>query len=541
MRPHTLAEALKKNSVVSCRKLAVKCCTTGISVTHKEFYVRSRRLACVLRSAGLRRGDRVGVAGPNSLLHIEAYASAALAGYVVVPINPTLTHTAVAEITALTHMKAVLSIYSDVVADQFPLQSPQILFRTFSEYEDAMKNSEVEVEVGDDSALEPAGLDDEWAVLYTSGTSSGKQKGVLRTQGGTINGILSHSGPMCLNEGSKGLVAFPLHGVSSFFFAFLYLYIGGSMVVADFFTNLVPTGVVEYKAPSLRPLIESEQITFLTLSPLLLRTVFFETQSSACGVTSLKTILVTGAFSTGEFRVALREWFLAKGQTVEIFDVYGSTEAGVITILPPEKLDRYRFIDGCVGAEPVGVHLCRITDTETGAVIEQPNKVGNIEVNTTMMMSGYLSADGSLPAVMEDGFFRQGDLGYRNDDGMLCLKGRSGDVIVHSSGVLQYPIDVESVVHSCVDVPCEVHAVGLPSNQRAERIAVVVVLTDVAATEEDVASVEKAITASLAQRCHVQVRPSSVRVVLSSDPRLPKTLNGKVRKSELRVAFPEGS
>eukprot|EP00754_Rhynchopus_humris_P010774 Rhum_TRINITY_DN14170_c3_g1::Rhum_TRINITY_DN14170_c3_g1_i1::g.72770::m.72770 len=505
MRPSacSIADALRANSRLRGGAVAVACTVTGLSVTHAELYRRVRHLSRTLRARGLRRGDRVGLAGANSLLHVECYAAALFGGFTVVPVGPELRRAAVDEIGAETAIRAVLGLDEAVVGAQFDGGAADVVVRSTREYAELMRDAgsgggggagvaeDAEEEEDAEEAASALSVTDDWAILFTSGTTSGRQKGVVRTQEGSILGFFTHTGPMGLDESTRGLVAFPLHGVSSFFFAFLYLYVGGSMVIVDLVAR---AGRAVAAGAAVRAAIRDHAVTFVTLSPLLLREVFPIAPSADAATAaaaapsdssfpSVRTILVTGAFSCGRFRVDLRDSF---AQAVRVFDVYGSTEAGAITFLTPDMLDACRDLDGCVGAEPPGVSLCVLVDPEDASrVVTAPYAVGRVHVRTTMMMSRYAHEDcapkaetaaaaGTAPCVAA-GYLDQGDLGMRLPSGLLCLKGRADDMIVHRSGFNVYPLEVETVLRAHAPFEAEVHVVGLPASHKAEKIAAVVV------------------------------------------------------------------
>ena len=560
MRPSacSIADALRANSRLRGGAVAVACTVTGLSVTHAELYRRVRHLSRTLRARGLRRGDRVGLAGANSLLHVECYAAALFGGFTVVPVGPELRRAAVDEIRAETAIRAVLGLDEAVVGAQFDGGAADVVVRSTREYAELMRDAGgggggagVEEEGGDeeDEEAAPLSVTDDWAILFTSGTTSGRQKGVVRTQEGSILGFFTHTGPMGLDESTRGLVAFPLHGVSSFFFAFLYLYVGGSMVIVDLVAR---AGRAVAAGAAVRAAIRDHAVTFVTLSPLLLREVFPIAPSADAAVAaavatprdssfpSVRTILVTGAFSCGRFRVDLRDSF---AQAVRVFDVYGSTEAGAITFLTPAMLDACRDLDGCVGAEPPGVSLCVLVDPEDASrVVTAPYAVGRVHVRTTMMMSRYAHDDcapkaeaaaGTAPCVAA-GYLDQGDLGMRLPSGLLCLKGRADDMIVHRSGFNVYPLEVETVLRAHAPFEAEVHVVGLPASHKAEKIAAVVVR--LLGTSDGSISDEAAVAtlrAAAEEHLPAAQRPEEYRVVPVSCVTLPRTPNGKVRKAQL--------
>ena len=69
----------------------------------------------------------------------------------------------------------------------------------------------------------------------------------------------------------------------------------------------------------------------------------------------------------------------------ELYEAYGSTEAGIVTILKPdEQLTKL----GSCGREVIGTDLIRLYD-EDGNLVTEPNKVGELYSRSPMLFDGY--------------------------------------------------------------------------------------------------------------------------------------------------------
>jgi long-chain acyl-CoA synthetase len=84
--------------------------------------------------------------------------------------------------------------------------------------------------------------------------------------------------------------------------------------------------------------------------------------------------------------------------------------------------------------------------------IENPDPVtqeGEIVVSGPNVMQGYYKDKEKTAEVFtEDGFFRTGDLGYRDKNGILFIRGRSKNMILGSNGENIYPEEIEAVLNS---------------------------------------------------------------------------------------------
>jgi acyl-CoA synthetase (AMP-forming)/AMP-acid ligase II len=75
-------------------------------------------------------------------------------------------------------------------------------------------------------------------------------------------------------------------------------------------------------------------------------------------------------------------------------EAYGSTEAGIVTVLRPEE----QLIKlGSCGREVIGSDLIRLYD-EDGQLVTEPNKVGEVYSRSPMLLSGYWKEPEKLAA-----------------------------------------------------------------------------------------------------------------------------------------------
>jgi long-chain acyl-CoA synthetase len=142
--------------------------------------------------------------------------------------------------------------------------------------------------------------------------------------------------------------------------------------------------------------------------------------------------LVTGG---SRFDPAIGHDFYALG--IDVLQAYGLTEttAAVFATSPGDN------VIGSVGKAMKGV--------EAKIVDPQPQEdggpaPGEIALRGAPVMKGYWNRPDATAAVMRDGWFYTGDLGYFDSDGNLFLTGRKKEVIVLSNGKNIYPEEVEA-------------------------------------------------------------------------------------------------
>eukprot|EP00756_Hemistasia_phaeocysticola_P067168 Hpha_TRINITY_DN9769_c0_g2::TRINITY_DN9769_c0_g2_i1::g.10352::m.10352 len=352
-----VAEALRVNARVRPQSLLAWDVGSGRKVTHAEFYTRCKRLGRWMLGAGVCAGDRVAVISTNRLEVLEVYGAAALAGFVVVPINPLYS---VEEAARVAQDAGISATVADV--DRLPLaetlrDSKLGLCLGRQEREGCSGWVDMEAalsEVDDPPQFPPPSPGTLWSILYTSGTTSGTPKGVKYTQEVTAAGAVTHAGPLEFTERSRGLVALPMHAVSSFFFSFVYVYLGMSMSIVAM-PPLDPSAKGGSGAVVLDAIRRTEP-TYVTLGPAHLEDVVSARQGDEV-LKSVTQIVATGAPGPAWLASAVQEVF----PRAAVHNIYGSTEAGLISILSPGDTP---MRPGSVGKETPGTHLCRLTNDE---------------------------------------------------------------------------------------------------------------------------------------------------------------------------------
>jgi malonyl-CoA/methylmalonyl-CoA synthetase len=200
-----------------------------------------------------------------------------------------------------------------------------------------------------------------------------------------------------------------------------------------------------------------------------------------------------------------------------LLERYGMTETGMNCSNPLHSERRV----GSVGLPLPGVEV-RIVAAESRETLPD-GEIGEVEIRGPNVFKGYWrQAEKTAESFTAGGWFRTGDLGFREDDGYITLCGRSKDLII-SGGLNIYPPEVERVLveHPAV-AACAV--IGCPDREWGERVTAVVVLN----RGEAVSGSD--LIAFCRERLAQYKAPKSV--IFRDD--LPRNAMGKVQKAELR-------
>jgi len=453
-----LGQTFRVNAKKYANKVVLK--EKNRSFTYAQTNERVNRLAHGLLSLGLGKGDKIAVLLENTIEIVELYLATAKTGIVIVPINFRLIGREVEYI--LNDSDATVLF----VHDQFTGTVDQLrgnLLNVKPEHyfvigKDIPGYRQYETFIGGESAEEPdcpVLPEDVWILIYTSGTT-GKPKGVLRTHE-------SHTAYYLINALEFGFTAddicmnvMPLCHINSVYFTFTFTYLGASAYIHP---------AMSFKAEEVLEVIEKERITFISLIPThysLLLNVSDEARKR--DVSSIRKLLCSSAPVRQKMKMEIMEFFPG----VQLYEAYGSTEAGVVTILKPE--DQLKKL-GSIGRESLGTDLIKLLDSNGEEV--PCGEVGEIFSCAPMLFDGYYKLPEKTRQSFRGKFFSAGDMGKKDEDGFFYIVDRKDNMII-TGGEHVYPSEVEELVgsHQCVfDCAC----IGVPDEKWGEKVVVVVI------------------------------------------------------------------
>jgi len=200
--------------------------------------------------------------------------------------------------------------------------------------------------------------------------------------------------------------------------------------------------------------------------------------------------------------------------TAEFFVMYGQTEATArISSLPP---DRLREKVGSAGL-PLDNLEVRIVDDKGHELPE--GEVGETQVRGPSVCSGYFDDPEATARKFSDGWLKTGDFACRDHEGYLWIKGRM-DEFIKMRGLRVSFAEVEATVAATPGVD-ECAATAVPHPEAGEALVLYVVTGDG----------ESGVVERIRHAFPPQWTCASIRVVAE----LPKTVNGKISRSELQT------
>lgn len=510
----------------------------GATFSYRQLDQYSTALAAYLQTLSLVKGDRVALMMPNVPQYAVAVAAVLRAGLVVVNVNPLYTSSeldhqlkdsgaklmivlenfgaTVQNCPAHRQLDKVIvcsmgdmlgflkgNIVNWVVRHSKKLVPPFQIDRSIA-FNDALRE-------GERHQFSPVdvGADDIAALQYTGGTTGVAKGAVLlhRNLGSNVMQVQAWYGPALktIPAGEQPLCvcALPLYHIFAFTVCFLLSMRLGHQVL------LIPNPR-DMKAV----LGELGKYEFHTLPAV--NTLFngLMNHPDFDKVNWKNLRVVVGGGAAVQHAVAER-WLQRTGQP--IVEGYGLSETSPVASC--NIVGTGKESSGSIGYPMPGTDLAILDDL--GYPVAQGER-GEVCIRGPQVMAGYWQRpDETAKAMTEDGFFRSGDIGIMEADGMFRIVDRKKDMVL-VSGFNVYPNEVEDVAAACPGV-AECAVVGVPDEKTGEAIKLVVVRKSPDLTEAQ-------LRAFCAERLTGYKRPKYI----DFRDALPKTPVGKILRRELR-------
>jgi len=464
-------------------------------ITWREMSEQVNQLAHALKERGLGVGDSVALLARNHRYMIIAMIAIMQVGGRVLLLNTMASQAQLGELTKREGAKLVLLDEEFLPAAADVPREEIVLTWTESEHPQ-LQSIETLIAGSPATAHKPPARHGS-VVIFTSGTT-GLPKGAKREEPQDLKPLVTFFGAIPFKGNSTIVLSSPLFhswGLINFGFAL----------------STAPTYVLRRKFDPVQVLkdIEAYRADVLVVVPLMMqRLVDVDPQIIAStDVSSLRITASSGSALAGDLANRFMDTF-----TDSVYNFYGATETGWVTIASPEDL---RAAPGTAGRPPFRTTV-RILDSE-GREVPQ-GETGIIHVGNDMPFGGY--TDGNTKTFAE-GLMSTGDLGHFDEDGRLFVSGRDDDMII-SGGENVFPRELEDALIEHPKI-ADVVVTGIPDPQWGQCLAAYVVVRDgEQLAEDDVVAYAKERVARFA----VPRRTMFLE-------ELPRNPTGKVMKREL--------
>ena len=465
-------------------------------LTYGQFYTMVYECATAFDAMGLK-GKRVAVIGDTSPQWLCTYLASLAAGCVAVPMDKELDVTEICKFLDTVEAKAIIysksfnekfvdAIQNNKTGVQYFIPVTPAYDSTFDAkvitFDQVLTNGRERL-AGEGYKFPKVENREELAeMLFTSGTT-GTSKCVMLSQKNIFAAVNSACETVCFVPDDVIMSVLPVHHTYELMCVLAASLFGMQICIND----------------SLRHVMKNLQIfkpTGLVLVPLFLNTMYKKIWSEAertgkakmlkTALATSKTLLSMGIDMRRKlFKTVLDSFggrldhIISGGAKlnpdliaafedfgISVFEGFGITECSPLTNVTPYYNRKY----GSIGPS-VPCCRCRIADAQPG---EHGYMEGELQIKGDNVMMGYYNnPEANEVAFTEDGWFRTGDVAYKDEDGYVYITGRMKSVIVLENGKNVFPEEIEEYLDE-IEAIAECVVVGRKAPDSDEVILTVV-------------------------------------------------------------------
>jgi long-chain acyl-CoA synthetase len=497
-RPRNLGAMLDDAVAFNPQGEALVCGHQRLSYT--EMHDLVARIAGSLAGRGVKRGDRVAMLLPNAIPFVLIVFALSRIGAIFVPLSTRETTSALAHM--LRDCGASVILFAEDLAHKVPDHTdvPELHLRIGIATEESIGDWRALVGAhAADSAM--IGEEETAAILYTSGTT-GLPKGSMIAHIGLVHAAMIYEACMALGPRDRSVVAVPLYHVTGLTAAIVAMVrAAGTLILLS-----------QFKSGDFIRLATAERMTHTVMVPSMYNLCLIAPEFRTADLSAWRI----GGYGGAPMPDVTIERLARVLPNLALINAYGSTETtGPAVLMPPALGLTQRTAVGC--ATPVTDIL--VMD-EDGREVASGN-IGEVWLRSPSVVSGYWGNEAATKEAFVASYWRSGDLGFLDADGMLTLRDRKNDVI-NRGGYKIYSVEVENILMAHPAI-VEAAIVARPCEILGERVhAFVVASTGVTSAD---------LTAHCAARLADYKVPESYSILANP---LPRNANGKILKRELR-------
>lgn len=507
----------------------------NIRRTFRQIQDEINRLAAGLLSVGVKRGDRVGMWGPNTLEWVLTQYATSKIGAIMVTLNPAYRTNELEYALRKVGVKVLISAQSFKTQDYYSMVEeicPEIQYATpghlksvklpeldsvimlgSGQFKGALMFDDVMDMAKDVHHKEAENLskvlqiDDPINIQFTSGTT-GNPKGVILTHHGILNNSYFVGRALGYHEKHHKIsMPAPLYHCFG-------MVLGSLCVFTHGVTCVFPSPSFEAE-PTLQA-IEKEKCTLQYGTPTMFIDMLNHPHFTNYDVSSLSTGIMTGS----PCPVEIMKTCISEMNMHNIMIAYGLTETS-----PASNLT-------CIGdpveltASTVGKALehteLKVIDTSTGDILPI-NEPGELCMRGYLVMKGYWDDEQKTKeAIDENGWFHSGDLATMDENGYCRIVGRIKDLIIRG-GENIYPTEIEQFLHKHPKI-ADVQVIGLPDERLGEEVCACIKLKS-----GEVVSAEE-----IKEFCRGEISHFKIPRYIEFVGEYPMTVTLKVQKNIMR-------
>ncbi len=500
----------------------------GRRYSYAELNTRVNRLADALNRLGLKKGDRAAILEVNCSQYVEACFATVKLGAIFVPLNFRVRQDELSYLVneAEPSFLFVGSRYADMVR-RVQLQLPSVKhFIIIGGGDEGMLDYDELLDSGspDDKTFAEVKDEDIAVLMFTAGTT-GFPKGVPQDNNAYSSYVLRNVDPPDMEAPAEtNLLVMPLYHVA-----------GMQALMASVYGGRTIALMRQFDEKEWFETVQREKATRVMVVPTMLKRIVEYPDFDKYDLSSVRVVTYGAAFCPYEVLKETIRRFPGRA----LINAFGGTEtSSTIAALraedqvitgkesEAEKEKKLNRLANSIGRPLEDVEI-QVRDKKGREVVA--GKTGEIVVRGPRIMKGYWkNEEKTRQAFTDDGWYRTGDMGCRDEEGYIYLTGRADDIIVRGGENIG-PDEVESVLFGHPKIE-EVGVIGVRDVEWGQQVRAIVRL------KKGESASEAEITDFCRPRLAGFKRPTSI-IFVSEE--LPKTSTGKIRRRTLREKYGE--
>jgi long-chain acyl-CoA synthetase len=490
---NTIPEMLKTVAKQNAGRTAIV--DEGVAIDYATLERRITSLAAELYGRGIRQGDRVALLLPNGLDFVIGYFAIAALGVIVVPLNDHYQQTELLYFLEECGVTLLLTSrdYSPLCHEVLAVGKSS--FKLFF-VEDQTEASETALTSLPDLKVE---INPDAPVMYQfSSGSTGRPKRIARTHANLLFELNSLVQTLRLSNEDRFLGVAPFSHVNGLMRSMMASIRAGAA--------LYP--LAKFERQAIAEVIENQKITIFIAVPFMFSMIAKTNFRKRPDFLSLRLCVSASA----PMPKKLNEEFYKKFG-IYVRQLYGSTETGTIS------LNLRSDIEGSIESVGTTISGVEVEIFAEDGRIANVGEVGEIAVKSPGAIKGYDGLDEVNREVFRNGYFFTGDLGKKDQGGLLYLIGRK-KFFINKGGYKIDPHEIEELLESHAKVE-EAVVMGLPTSYGDEKVKAVIVL-NIPTTEEEII-----------KYCQGKIADFKIPSLIEFRGSLPKSPTGKVLRKML--------
>ncbi|MDM8542396.1 AMP-binding protein [Desulfococcaceae bacterium HSG9] len=417
----TIYDLIRRNARLFANRPAWFEAESDKTYTFAEYGALVDKLASGLQSAGLKKGDRIGVLGQNSLEYFMLYGAAAALGAIVLPLNWRLSQDEIVFNLNDCEPKLLFadSTYQEVI------QNAKNKLSSVSNYYNLIKSDgdfqPFNALTDNDGTFEAVSVtdDDSFAIVHTAAVA-GRPRGAVLSHRNLLCASMHLNQVFKLSEKDVHLNLLPMFHVA-----------GLLMFMNAFHAGLLNVNMRKFDAALAARLIADKKVSVLFDFAPIMASIIEQAEKASLPLDSLRAVIGLDAPET------IEKYQRLSGGT--FYCMYGQTEtAGFATI------GHYNDKPGSAGKIISWADVKIVDDNDA---LLPAGQTGEITMQGPMIFKGYWNLEADTAHTFRNGLHHTGDLGQFDEDGFLWFKGRKAEKeLIKPGGENVYPAEVENVI-----------------------------------------------------------------------------------------------